>query len=259
MLLSSFPSALHAAYVASPNSKWVTRLFSNRQAHTTDLFEDIVTLQVGESDQRKDFAGVLPKPSEVTLSALAMSTSHLIPSTDPSALSSKLALNFNAFETLTRLHLYFAKLDVLLVETMMEFAHLTHLRLTRPFSEKLSDAVYRLLGGEKGTSRMTCIIVEAGVYMDVRTVTRLREMQAGPLGRGRLHLIDNLQYKHGPYKPPEVEVIQDAEDSDRRSSHDDSNDNNSSSRVVNWVTNTEARGFAQFVERASGQEGVWSV
>ncbi|UZJ57519.1 hypothetical protein CBS101457_006839 [Exobasidium rhododendri] len=263
MLLSSFPEALHAAFVASPKSEWVHRLFSNRQAPTTDIFEDIITLQIGESSKRQDCANIIPQPHEVTLSALAMSTSHLTPSKQASSLSFKLAPNFDAFEHLNRLHLYFAKMDVLLVETLLNFGRLTHLRLTRPFSEKLSDAVFRLLGGESEESRIKCLIVEAGVYMDDRTVTRLREMQVSPLGKGRLHLIDNVMYQHGPHKPPEVEIVDGAEEAGRRDSCDGSSSSNdainSSAKVINWVSNTEERGFAQFSERAWGEEGIWSV
>lgn len=247
MLLSKFPAALHAAYVASPDSDWVQRLFPNRNSPSSDIYDDIVELQ---RDAEKSGERILPLPQEVTLSALAMSTSHMRPSLQPQS-SSPTTKTLEAFDQLARLHLYFAKLDPLLVDALVAFPRLTHIRLTRPFSEHLSEAVFRLLGGEAGGSRLQSLIVEAGIYMDQRTSVRLRELQAGPLGRNKLHFIDNLMFQHGPYKPPEVEAASEGDDEIDSSS--------SSTHVINWVTSSEERGFTQFTHRAWGGEGVWST
>lgn len=242
MLLSNFPTALHAAVAASPNSQWVRRLFVDRQTPSADIVQDIERLQCAQSER----GWTLPRLREVTLSALAMSTNHLDPSLQQSSPSSTPDGN-DAFGQLTRLHLYFAKMDPLLVGILSDFPRLTHLRLTRPFSENLSGAVFRLLGGETGRSQVVCLIVEAGIYMDQRTLVKLRELQSSPLGKGRLRFIDNLMFQHGPYKPPEIETLA---GSDERSS---------SSHVINWVTSSEERGFSYFAQRATGSEGVWSV
>lgn len=158
MFLSSLPSSLQDAFLASPKAEWLQKLFQHRSIPPTDIFEELLFLRLDESNRPDTQRHLLPQPREVTLSALAMTASHLTSSTQPSG--------GHAFQLLTRLHLYFAKMDPLLVNTIAELPNLTHLRLTRSFSENLAEAVYRLLGGDQGYSKMKCIIVEAGIYME---------------------------------------------------------------------------------------------
>lgn len=247
MLLTGIPSSLQDAFVDSSKSEWVQKLFQHRSLPSTDIFEEIFALRIDESNTQPGRSPrLLSQPREITLSALAMSTTHLNPSTQ------SYSPNGHAFRLLERLHLYFAKMDPLLVITIGNLPSLTHLRLTRPFSENLADGVYQLLGSvERGNSKMECIIIEAGIYMDEKTMTRLRELQNEPLGRDRLRFMDNAMFQHGPHKPLEVETIEGSADSSSSSS--------SSTQIINWVTNSEERGFAQFSERARGDDGIWSV
>lgn len=184
-----------------------------------------------ENQGEKSWAWQIPQPREVTISALAMLPSHLV--------SPQQSLSVDAFARLARLHLYYAKMDEALVSTLIRLSQLSHLRLTRPFSENLSEAAFQLL--DKGGSKLECLIVEAGIYMDDRTMARLNELQDSASSRGRLQFI-----KSETQKPTATENLANIDEA------------SSTTHVINWVTSSEERGFHQFSRRARGDEGVWS-
>jgi len=188
------------------------------------------------SNGDKDWVWQVPQPREITLSALAMLPTQLVSQRSPPA---------NAFARLARLHLYYAKMDEALISNLLQIPHLTHLRLTRPFSENLANAVLQLLGGQKEQPKIECLVVEAGVYMDDQTMSRLTELQDNEVGRGRLLFIDNSMLHRESQKVPAPDAAGTVEAS-------------STAQVINWVTSSEERGFDQFSKRAQGDEGAWA-
>jgi hypothetical protein len=222
LLLTTHLAALHESLITSSESQWGPRMSS------------LAKVKLGDSGRREDWAWEVPRPREITLSALAMLPSHLLsPLQQPSA---------NSFARLSRLHLYYAKVDEHFVSILLKIPQLTHLRLTRPFSEHLSDAVYHLLGGDEEKSKIECLVVEAGIYIDDRTTARLTELQHSPIGRGRFRFIDN----HMLQRKVPIESIEGLDET------------SSSTQIVNWVTSSEERGFDQFSRRVQGGEGVWA-
>ena len=148
------------------------------------------------------------------------------------------------FENLQRLHLYFARLTTELLCAIIHLPSLTHVRLTRPFSENLLPSVVALL--EKGIDvpetravpPLKLLVIEAGLYMDKETIQSLHEIETSTLGRQRFVFLNHRQSY--------------ASDTSR---HDE--DESSTSHVVQYVTSSEQRGFEDFVARAHGREGVW--
>ncbi|PWN34499.1 uncharacterized protein FA14DRAFT_177904 [Meira miltonrushii] len=272
-LLSRFFTAVHAAFASSPKSQWVHKMFGeqerggdgddrsrvdsiqNSAAHM-DIYEAILDLQRTES-LRRSTSRLVAQLHEITLSALAMSPNHLTRlASASSGGENRLPNNDEAFDKLTHLHLYFAKLDNRMIEALLNLPALTHLRLTRPFSELLYDGTRTLLGyGSEPTigstssrPRLQKLIIEAGIYMDRVTVERMSKLESSYLGQNRLKFICGNDFPSGPYRAPETETVV-----DQRA------DGSSTAHVINYVTTSEERGFQDFVRRAHGREGVWST
>lgn len=267
-LLSRFFTAVHAAFASSPKSQWVQKMFGDRReddndhnrvesiAHM-DIYEAILDLQRTES-LRRSTPRLVAQLHEITLSALAMSPNHLTRLASASSISAenRLPNNDEAFDKLTHLHLYFAKLDNRMIEALLNLPALTHLRLTRPFSELLYDGTRTLLGygseptiGSSSTRpRLQKLIIEAGIYMDRVTVERMSKLESSFLGQNRLKFICGNGFTSGPNRAPQSETIVDQNE-----------DGSSTAHVINYVTTSEQRGFQDFVRRAHGREGVWSM
>lgn len=268
-LLSRFFTAVHAAFASSPKSQWVQKMFGEQDrngdeerrvedvqnAAHMDIYEAILDLQRTES-LRRSTPRLVAQLNEITLSALAMSPNHLTRLASASSIGeNRLPNNDEAFDKLTHLHLYFAKLDNRMIEALLNLPALTHLRLTRPFSELLYDGTRTLLGyGSEPTigstnsrPRLKKLIIEAGIYMDRVTVERMSKLESSFLGQNRLKFICKTDFTSGPNRAPETETIIDQRD-----------DGSSTAHVVNYVTTSEERGFQDFVSRAHGREGVWS-
>lgn len=272
-LLSRFFTAVHAAFASSPKSQWVHKMFGEQEredgddrsrvvesiqsAAHMDIYEAILDLQRTES-LRRSTSRLVAQVREITLSALAMSPNHLTRLASASSSSigaeNRLPNNDEAFDKLTHLHLYFAKLDNRMIEALLNLPALTHLRLTRPFSELLYDGTRTLLGyGSEPTigstasrPRLQKLIIEAGIYMDRVTVERMSKLESSFLGQNRLKFICGSDFPSGPYRAPETETIV-----------DQGEDGSSTAHVINYVTTSEERGFQDFVRRAHGREGVW--
>jgi hypothetical protein len=246
ILLSRFATAIEAVLLAAPDTQWAQRLLRSNQKSTSergdgDIYAAIAELQRTES-LRRGARGLIAQPSELTLSALAMSPTHLQKPTDIDSASGE------AFDRLTHLHLYFAKLDKRLVDAIAQLPSLTHLRLTRPFSELLTRGVETLLALKSNFAverrALTSLIIEAGIYIDKRTLEDLQVLAREAENKGRLTFLTS---------------------SFNQTSHtnlhrSDSNDERSSTgQVLDYVTNSEERGFRDFVARAQGLQGVWQV
>lgn len=273
-LLSRFFTAVHAAFASSPKSQWVHKMFGEQErggdgddrsrvenaqssAAHMDMYKAILDLQRTES-LRRSTPHLVAQLHEITLSALAMSPNHLtrLASASISSGENRLPNNDEAFDKLTHLHLYFAKLDNRMIEALLNLPALTHLRLTRPFSELLYDGTRTLLGyGSEPTigstsnrPRLQKLIIEAGIYMDRVTVDRMTKLESSYLGQNRLNFVCGNEFPSGPHRAPETETVV-----DQRA------DGSSTAHVINYVTTSEERGFQDFVRRAHGCEGVWST
>lgn len=273
MLLSRFSSAVHAAVVASPRSAWVRRMFGHSHvledgeapetAQSTsaksqvDIHQAIIDLQQRESLRQTSSTRPIAQPLEITLSALAMSPHHLTQLAPLLAVEHALPAGSNAFDRLKHLHLYFAKLDDRLIDALQSLPALRYLRLTRPFSELLCGGITSLLQSDSNRTAngrgicgpgLTCLLIEAGIYMDKTTVGQVHAIQQSPLGRDRLMFISNGLFPTGPLRAPDMDAVVEQEAGGSSTAH-----------VVNYVTSSEERGFQDFVDRAHGGEGVWKV
>lgn len=263
MLLSDFLSAFRAAFVGSPDSPWTKRMFNNggpsargrnlqpseddvdESQPTTEIYDAVMAMERLDT-LRSSPPRLAVQPEEVTISALALAPSHLTLAAKDLQEESidQQTLRKGVFENLQRLHLYFARLTTELLCAIIHLPSLTHVRLTRPFSENLLPSVVALL--EKGIdvpeSRavppLKLLVIEAGLYMDRETIQSLHEIETSTLGRQRFVFLNHRQSY--------------ASDTSR---HDE--DESSTSHVVQYVTSSEQRGFEDFVARAHGREGVW--
>lgn len=322
MLLSRFTTAFHAAFVGSPNAPWVKRMFgpqakrqqrrhdqaddtegglgggsdsdgyhdeaselgpsqTNEDAPSTDIYDAIMALQRAESLRRSP-PRLLAQPAEVTLSALALSPSHLLvgSTNDVSSATHRLPNNEAAFARLRRLHLSFAKLTPFFCDALASMPALTHLRLTRPFSENLIDGVMTLLQHGMATKEeksrgsglaetappLEALIVEAGIYMDEGTIRELGSLEKSTIAQGRLFFImPDLSYHTWTQTSPDCapEPIELRDSGDDTSDRDTSisaytSGSSSSANAVNYVTSSEQRGFGDFVARTHGHDGIWA-
>ena len=76
----------------------------------------------------------------------------------------------------------------------------------------------------------------------------MKGLQRSSLADGRLIFNQSQLYQTGPFRAAQTETIV-----------NEGEDGSSTSRIINYVTTSEERGFQNFVNRAHGLAGVWSA